>query len=117
MLNVEAKVREYIQKRLGVPAYVQVPENPPRDFATVERTNGSRDGARFSRGTVTVVVDYYGGSRQRAFELATSGDDAMSTFAREDRVISVEYNSSCVHYPDVASMHERYESIYVITAY
>lgn len=116
MLNVEGVLRAYLQSKLGIPVYVAVPENPPADFATVERTGGG-DGRTPVSENPTVVVDYWGGTRARAWNLANRGDGALVAFESEPGISRVDFNSTCVHYPDYASGHERYESTYSITTY
>lgn len=42
MLNVQADLRERLEKSLGVPAYVNVPEKRPETFVVVKRNGGHR---------------------------------------------------------------------------
>ena len=115
MLNIEGTLRAYLNKVLSIPVYVSVPENPPERFATVERTGGYWESDIHE--VSTVVVDYWGNSRADSWELADKGDTAVREFAFQDGIARIEPNSTCVHYPDIQSGRERYESNYDITTY
>lgn len=116
MLNIEGVTRAFLQDRLGVPCYVSVPANPPARFAVVDRGAGSWESP--IHGTVTVVVDYWGDGRSDSEHLADAGDKLMHfDFEHEPGIAHVEPNNISVHYPDVASSRERYESTYIITTY
>jgi hypothetical protein len=117
MLNVEGMLISQLGKALGVPVSASVPASPPGDFVTVERTGGG-DSFSAIHENPTVVVDCYGATRSRARELADKADAAIKALPCEACGVSrVEPNSVLVHYPDVQSGHERYESTYSLTTY
>jgi len=116
MLNIEGVLRAYLQDKLGAPCYVSVPADPPARFAVIDRTGGNWESP--IHGSVTVVVDYWGDGRSDSEHLADAGDKLMQRdFACEQGIANVEPNNISVHYPDVASGRERYESTYIITTY
>ena len=116
-LNIEGTLRRELEAAIGVPVYVSVPKKPPEDFATVERTGGG-DGSTPISENPTVVIDCYGKTRERAFELADRADSALRSMpGRVGGIARVEPNSVLVHYPDTVSLHERYESTYRITTF
>ena len=115
MTNIEAMLREYLQSKLGVPVFVAVPENPPKTFVTVERTGGASNPPLYDN--PTVVVDYWSDTRSNAWVLANRGDNALYMFKFEPNIVDVEFDVSCVHYPDERMKGERYESTYLITTY
>lgn len=117
MLNVEGAMRAYLDGTGGAKCHVSVPENPPGEFVTVERTGGG-DSFSAVHENPTVVVDCYGPTRAKARALAAAVDARVKAMPTDLGGVSrVQVVSSLVHYPDVTSGRERYESTYSITTY
>lgn len=117
MLNIEGTLVRYLSEITEIPTFVEVPKNPKDNFITVERTGGAFDSKSvFDR--PTVVIDSYGKTRSLAWHISEAVDRAVKDMPGVIKGVSfVEPNAICVHYPDVESRHERYESTYLITTY
>ena len=117
MLNIEAVLCDYLAKKTGIPTYVEVPENMPDRFITVERTGGGDNRTSISENP-TVVIDYWGQTRADAHDICAAGDKAVIAMRGVVKGISnVRPLTACVHYPDALSGRERYESTYSFTTF
>lgn len=117
MLNIEAILCDYLAKKTGIPTYVEVPANMPDRFITVERTGGGDTRTSISENP-TVVIDYWGRSRADAHDMCDVGDTAVIAMrSRVKGVSNVKPLTACVHYPDVLSGRERYESTHSFTTF
>lgn len=79
-LNVQADLRARLEKTLGVPAYVNVPQERPSTFLVVKRNGGHRLNALQDRPGVDVYS--YAPTEAKAADLASRVSDLMLALPR-----------------------------------
>lgn len=114
-MNVEGFYVTYLAAKLSVPVHVSVPADRPSRFITVERDGGAWNSPITDIPSVTFTA--WGTSRSDAYALCAQMDEAIRESTSEHGIARVEPDTTCVHYPDVESGTERYESGYYITTY
>ncbi len=81
MLNVQADLRARLEKALGVPAYVNVPEKRPKSFVVVKRNGGHRLNRHQDRPGVDIYS--YAPTEAQAASLATKASAFMDALQRD----------------------------------
>lgn len=110
---IEKTVLDYLSGALGEPAYMKIPEDPPRRFLYLEKTgSGERDCIY----TAKLAVQSYGGSTLEAAQLNDRVKEAMKGLTALDEVTRVKLNSD-YKFPDTARKRERYQAVFDITHY
>lgn len=109
---IEQIVLDYLKKELAVPAYMEMPERPPKSFVLLERTGG---GGQYVY-TAMFAVQSYAGSLLQAAKLHEAVKTAMLNLADLDEVCKVKYNSG-YNFTDTTTKHYRYQGVYDITHY
>lgn len=96
-IDIEAKLIEWLNKRLDVAAYADVPASRPEQFITVERTGGGRDNVIIDR--PTVAIQCWSTSRASAADLAYVVDDALPEFTQEPGINKAR-RTTIYNFPD-----------------
>ena len=110
---IEATVRNFLLSALSVPVYVDVPPDPPADYVTVERTNGSE--TEHIR-EATIALQSYGASRADAATLHEQVISEMKTLITLDS-ISACYLNAEYDYTDTTTKRYRYQAVFNIVYY
>lgn len=79
-MDIEAVVARRLSEAVGAPAYLEVPEESPDSFISVERIGGG--GSMFE--PVQLAVDCWANKRQRKQALALAENVKAATYDLED---------------------------------
>lgn len=94
----------------SVPAYMEVPENPPDEYLVIERTGSGQRG--HEQRTATVAVQSFGQSLLEAAELNEEVMDVMREIQySENSIISCELNSA-YNFTDSSTKRYRYQAVF-----
>lgn len=110
---IEKTIMEYLQDRLDVPAFLEVPEEKPVRYVTVERTAGRREDHVYQS---SVVVDVYDGTLAGTIELNEAVVGAMLGIIELDGITSCKLNSN-YNDTDTATKEYRYGALFDLTHY
>lgn len=109
MVDIERLVASRLASKLGVPAYVEVPDPRPDEFVSVELTGGGE-------GDVcdpNVTVQAWAATRIRARELIRLAALALVDMTDETEVFGANVTDG-YRYPDPDSRQARYQLIATI---
>lgn len=115
---IEKKVKEYLKKKLDVPALLEIPPKPPESYVLVEKTSGSMEDWIYS---ATIAIQSYGESKYQAAELNEKVKEAMIGNGKDTfGIISSENISSCklnsdYPYDDLTRKKYRYQAVFDIS--
>lgn len=113
MSQIEALVINCLNSELDVPAYAEVPEDPPDSYVVIEKTGGNTTNhIRYAE----IAVDSYAPSLYEASVLDEEVSDAMDMLTFENEVSGVEFVSSHNH-TNKTTKQPRYQSLFEITYY
>lgn len=110
---IEVILLNYLNDRLGVPAYMEEPTTPPASYVLLERT-GSQDVDCIE--TATFALQSYGPSLYDAAVL-NSEVKALLRQAVELDTISGVYINSDYNFTDTETKRYRYQCVAVVTHY
>ena len=111
-MNIEQTAIKYLEEKLDVPVFADVPKKRPDEFVTVERAGGSLANVVIDH--ASIVIQSWAKTRHDASELAISVDLAMHCFVDEKGVSNVERNAGPYNFPDPDNTQARYQSLYEI---
>ena len=110
---IEKIVLDYLTDTMEVPAYMEMPENPPNRFLVLEKTGSSEENLIFY---ATVAVQSYGKTLADAAELNEQVKAAMNQIAELPSVTRCQLNSDYNH-TDTLTKRYRYQAVFDITHY
>lgn len=108
----EKIILDYLSETLTEPVYMEVPEDAPERYITIERTGSSTTDLIE---TVTLVVQSNAESLYEAAELNERVKAAMRDSVALPTVSRCALNSD-YNYTDTAKKHYRYQAVYVVVA-
>ena len=108
---IETVLLRYLERETGLPASMEVPESPPEEFITVEKTGG---GERDHIKTAMFAIRSYGGSLFRAAEINETVKAAMLSMPERTGIFRAELNGD-YNYTDTKTKRYRYQAVYDIT--
>ena len=106
MMDVERVVAERLMESTGVRAVLEVPEDRPDEFVSVEMTGGSGD--RFMR-TASLAVQSWAQTRRRAAEISRLVEAATPGLTEEPNIFRAVANGT-YRFPDPNSGQARYQT-------
>lgn len=105
---IETLIREYLNRALSVPVYLEHPEPEPDVYLLMERTGGSRtdhvDGA-------TIAIQSYASSLYEAASLNEQVKAAFETMLAETWLAGARLNSD-YNFTDPTTKRYRYQAVY-----
>ncbi len=106
MMDVERVVARRLMDATGVKAVLEVPEDRPREFISVELTGS---GPGLYPKTCSLAVQSWAETRRRAAEIAGLVEQAVYGLADEPNVFKA-YPDGTYRWPDPDSRQERYQT-------
>lgn len=105
---IEKIVMDYLDRVLEVPAYLEIPQNPPDRFVIVDKTGSSEENCIYS---ATLALQSYAKTLYEAAALNEEVKKAMDKMAELDMISSSKLNTD---YPftDTAKKQYRYQTVY-----
>lgn len=110
---IEEIVLNHLERSLSVPAYMEIPENPPESFVLVEKTGS---GKLNHICTAMFAVQSYAKSLLSAATLNDQVKTAMETLDELDAVAACRLNTDYA-FTDTTSKRYRYQAVFDITHY
>ena len=106
MMDVERVVAQRLMGATGIKAVLEVPEERPDEFISVEMTGGTGD--RFIR-QASLAVQSWAQTRQRAAEISRLVEQATPGLAEEQNIFRAVANGT-YRWPDPDSGQARYQT-------
>lgn len=109
---IEVVIRKYLMETLGVPVYLEYPENPEDEFIVMEKTGGTENHIY----TAMMAVQSYGESLYDAAVLNGKAISAMLEMAKLNEICKVSLNSD-YNFTDTRQKKYRYQAVFDIVYY
>lgn len=110
---IEAVIREYLQAKLDVPVYLQIPMEPPERYVTIERTGGGD--SNFIK-SATFAIQSWANTMYEAADLNERVKALMDNATTLPEVSASDLNSD-YNYTDTSTMKYRYQAVYDLAHY
>lgn len=110
---IELIVYEYLNRVLDVPAYMEMPTNPPDEFVLIEKTGSGLENHLFS---AVFAIQSHAESLYVAAALNESVKEVMPGLAEHAEVASCRLNSD-YNYTDGSTKDYRYQAVFQIYHY
>lgn len=110
---IEKTVLDYLNGKLPVKAYMEVPKTPPKEYVVIEKTGSGQENHIFS---AIFVVQSVSDSLLHAAELNEAVKVAMEQSVELDEICRAELNSD-YNYTDTTKKEYRYQAVYDVTHY
>lgn len=107
---IEETILKHLNKSLCVPAYMEVPENPPSEYVVIEKTGSGNENGIIS---ATFAVQSCAKSLYRAAVVNESVKAQMAYLAETPEVFAVELNSD-YNFTDTSTKQYRYQAVFDI---
>lgn len=107
MMDVERVVTQRLMGATGIKAVLEVPEERPDEFISVEMTGGTGD--RFIR-QASLAVQSWAQTRQRAAEISRLVEAAVSGIADAEQNVFRAVATGSYRWPDPDSGQARYQT-------
>ena len=107
MMDVERVVAQRLMGATGIKAVLEVPEERPDEFISVEMTGGTGD--RFIR-RASLAVQSWAQTRQRAAEISRLVEAAVSGIADAEQNVFRAVATGSYRWPDPDSGQARYQT-------
>lgn len=108
---IEATIINYLNEKLDVPTYAEVPPKADKSFCIIEKTGSSVENHIYS---ATVAVQSYADSLLNAAKLNEKVIQAMEELPELAEVSACELNSD-YNYTDTSTKRYRYQAVFDIT--
>ena len=107
MMDVERAVAQRLMDATGITAVLEVPEERPDEFISVEMTGGTGD--RFIRGA-SLAVQSWAQTRRRAAEIARMVEQAVPAIPDAEQNVVRAVATGSYRRPDPESGQPRYQT-------
>lgn len=107
---IEVVIKNYLDKTLSVPVYVEKPSNPPRRYVLFERTGG---GKREFLSKPTFAFQSYAESMYEAAKLNEELKEKIEELILLDEFSKVSLNSD-YNFTDTTTKQYRYQAVFDI---
>ena len=115
---IEIILCDYLTSQLDFPVYMEKPQNPPEEYAVIERTDG---GSANQIRDATFAVQTYAKSLYRAAYMQEEAEAAMAYAPSLHEICSVEVNSTYNNTNESTSAGRLkeycYQGVYVVIFY
>ncbi len=105
---IEILVREHLNDLLDAPAYLEIPDDAPEKYVTVEKTGSSEENHILS---ATLAIQSRADSMYEAAELNEKVKAAMKRIVEKDGISRSKLNSD-YNFTDVTTKKYRYQAVY-----
>lgn len=105
---IEKVILDYLNEKLSVPAYMEMPERLPGAFVVIEKTGSGKENHICS---AMFAIQSYGESMLKAAELNEEVKSVMEDIVKLEEVSRAELNSD-YHYSDTTRKRYRYQAVY-----
>lgn len=109
---IEKIIYDYLISK-NIPAYMQIPADPPEEYVLIEKT-GSRKRNHIK--SATIALQSYAGSLYSAAMLNEEVKDAMDEAIALNGISNTSLNSD-YNFTDTNTKKYRYQAVYDITHY
>lgn len=110
---IEKIILDYLDQELPVPVYMERPENPPEQYALIEKTGS---GKRNHICDATLAIQSYAPSMYEAAALNENIKATMESAVTLQEICRVSLNSD-YNFTDTAMKQYRYQAVFDITHY
>lgn len=110
---IEVTVKDYLEEKLTVPCYMEVPEDPDESYVVIEKTGSSKHNRILK---ATFAIQSYARTLYEAALLNEEVKEAMDRIIDLDEISKVELNSD-YNYTNTAMKANRYQAVFVVTHY
>lgn len=110
---IEKVILDHMNSKLSVPAYMEMPKDPPMRFVLIEKTGS---GMINQIGDATFAIQSHAESMYQAAALNESAKIAMLAAAELKEVASVRLNSD-YNYTDGTTKDYRYQAVFDLSHY
>lgn len=110
---IELVIKNYMDKHLDTPCFLERPENPPEEYVLFEKTGGSAENQLFAS---TFAFQSYAPSLYKAAELNDKVKACVDQMIILGDVASVKLNSD-YNFTDSTTKQYRYQAIFDIKHY
>lgn len=112
-MMIEAVILNYLNQRLGVPAYMEAPEKRVREYVLIEKTGS---GAENHICSAVFAIQSISDSLLHAAQLNERVKAAMETISEMDEICRAVLNSD-YNYTDTSSKEYRYQAVFDVIHY
>lgn len=113
-IDIEQVVLDYLSEHFD-DVYLDVPDDRPETFITIERTGGGMSSATIDR--PMVAIQCWAGRRSEASKRVHEVDKLMQELPDHHRRVSMVTRNALYNYPDPDSHSPRYQAVFDITTY
>lgn len=111
---IEDLVKDYLQEKLGIPTYMEIPKDPPARYIVIERTGQTR--TNFIYESILAVQDYCKSLYEAAQLNHLINNTMLDELVKEKEISSVQMNGS-TNFTDPSKKQPRYQSVFAIKHY
>ena len=110
---IEVVVLEYLNRRMKVPVYPEIPEKPPKRYVIIEKTGGTKkDHICFT----TMAIQSVAESLYEAAVLNEQMKEQMEMITDETDISKCELNND-YNFTDTATKKYRYQAVFDLVHY
>ena len=110
---IEKIVLDYLNEKLEVEAYLEVPNSNTSTFLVIEKTGSKEDDEIKS---ATIAIQSYESSLYKAASLNKQVKEVMKNIVELDKISSCKLNSD-YNFTDTQTKKYRYQAVFDITYY
>ncbi len=110
---IEIIVREHLNNLLDAPVYLEIPDDAPEKYVTVEKTGSSAENHILS---ATLAIQSRADSMYEAAALNEKVKAAMKRIVERDEICRSTLNSD-YNFTDVTTKKYRYQAVYDLKYY
>lgn len=110
---IEVLILNHILENSEIPAFMEVPLNPPLEYYLLEKTSGNQNDKLYSS---TFAIQSIAQTMARAAQLNADLRPIMDTAITIDEICRVRLNSD-YNYTDTTKKQYRYQAVYDIVHY
>lgn len=110
---IEATIREYLERELSIPTYLEIPDNEPEKYITVEKIGGGKTNHIKN---ATFAIQSRACSMYEAAELNEKVKGAMDDIIKLDSISRSALNSD-YNFTDTTKKRYRYQAVYDLVFY
>ena len=110
---IEVTLRDWLASRLDVPVYLDIPQDAPSEYVTLERTGG---GEEHHINRCTFAIQSIGASLYAAASINEEVKQEMKGIIEIDSISKVSLNTD-YNFTDTTTKQYRYQAVYNIVHY
>lgn len=110
---IEEKIKDYLNEKLSVPAYMEKPEEPPEKYVLIERVGGSESEHILS---ASIALQSHADSLYLAVALDEEVRSVMPAIIELDIIVRSKLVRN-YNFTDTTKKKYRYQSVYELVHY